>query len=194
GLLLYLGLPTNGPRIGSYANPKVAVLVVDIQEDYTGPNARRPYRDGTKIVQATNSLIGQAQEHGALVGYVANVFENPVIRLVTGGINAPGAPGTEIDARITRLPGAPTFKKGRGDAFSNPALDAWLRQNQVDRLVIVGLDAAHCVNATTRGALNRGYQVTLVTDGIATESRRTLEDLAREWQAAGAVVRSSMEW
>jgi nicotinamidase-related amidase len=86
------------------------------------------------------------------------------------------------------LTGAPTFTKGRSDSFSNPALDAHLRALQVDELLIVGLDAAYCVKATTRGALNRGYKVTVVSDGVATESGQSIENLARSYTDAGARV------
>jgi len=164
------------------------VLVVDIQEDYTGPKAAKPYRDADRIITATNTLLARAEEKGLVVVYIENVIENPVFRLLAGGMNAPGAPGTAVDSRILRVPGARTFSKGRSDSFSNPELEAWLAQNQVEQLYLVGLDGAYCVNATARGALNRGYKVTLVTDGIATETSSTLEELSAKWRKAGATV------
>jgi len=36
GLLLWLGAATSGPRIPAYPNPRTAVVVVDVQEDFTG--------------------------------------------------------------------------------------------------------------------------------------------------------------
>ncbi len=67
----------------------------------------------------------------------------------------------------------------RPDAFYTPALDACLRENPVDRVLITGLAGAYCVNATARGALNRGYKVTLFQDGIASESGKSMEKLAQ---------------
>jgi nicotinamidase-related amidase len=176
--------PTNGPRIPTYDQGKRALLVVDIQEDYTGKNARKPFHDGERVVFATNLLIENRERLGIdAVVYIQNELGNPVLRFLAGGLNAPGDPGTHMDRR---LPSAMTFTKGRSDAFSNPALDAYLRKLQVDQLYIVGLDAAYCVKATTRGALNRGYKVTVVTDAIATETGNSIEDLARGYVAAGA--------
>jgi len=192
--LLYWSIrPTTGARIGAYQEPRTALLIIDIQEDYTGPHAKKPYRDGDRIVQAANELLAQAVTKGVLVVYIQNVFDNPVMSLFTGGINAPGAPGTAMDRRLLKVPGAPTFAKGRSDAFSNPRLDTWLRVNRVARLLITGLDAAYCVNSTARGALNRGYRVTLYLDGIATESGTSIENLAHGWRAAGAQVRTGTE-
>ena len=190
----WLGAPTAGPPIGVYAAPRTALLVVDIQEDYTGPSARKRFCDGDRIVAAANTLIAQAQARNALVVYVQNVFANPLLSRLMGGLNLPGAPGTAMDRRLKSVPGAPTFAKTRGDAFGNPALDEYLRQNQVDRLLLVGLDGAHCVNSTARGALNRGYRVVLLEDGIATESGKSIAELARRWRAAGATVLPRMEW
>ncbi|MBI3131481.1 MAG: cysteine hydrolase [Acidobacteria bacterium] len=185
--------PTKGPRIATYPTPRTAVLVIDIQEDYTGPQAKKRYRDGDRIIAASNTLLAQAKAKGALVIFIENVIDNSIVSAFTGGINAPGSPGTEMDRRLIKVPGARTFTKGRSDAFSNPELDRYLRENQVERLLITGLDGAYCVDSTTRGALNRGYHVTLFPEGIATESGQTLEKLAQGWQKAGAKVKGVTE-
>ena len=180
--------PTTGPHIGTYATPHAALLVVDIQEDYTGAQARKRFRDSERIVAATNALLSQASAKNIAVIHIENVIDNPLIALLTGGLNSPGAPGTAMDRRLIPVAGSRTFSKNRSDAFSNPELDAYLRQNQVDHLLIVGLDGAYCVNATTQGALNRGYKVTLYLDGIATESNKPLDELAQRWREQGAEV------
>jgi len=178
--------PTKGPRIGAYPAPRAALVVIDIQEDYTGPQARKRFRDGDRIVAVSRALIDQAQAQGIPVIYIQNIVDNPLLSWMLGGVNAPGAPGTEMDARLPRHPVFRTFTKNRSDAFANPQLDAYLREQKVDHLLVTGLDAAYCVNASTRGALNRGYTVTLYTDGLATETGKPLEELATQWRALGA--------
>ena len=192
--LVFWGMrPTTGPRIGKYPAPRVALLIIDIQEDYTGPHARKRYRDGDRIVGVSNALLAQAQVKGAVVIYIENVIDNPVMSALTGGLNAPGTPGTEMDRRLIKVPGAVTFTKTRSDAFSILELDAYLRENHVDQLLITGLDGAYCVDATAHGALNRGYTVTVYQDGVATESRKSIEQLAQSWREAGAQVKTGME-
>lgn len=191
--LVYSGMrPTTGTQIKKHPAPRTALLIVDIQEDYTGPQAKKRYRDGDRIVMVSNALLAQAQAQGAVVVYIKNVIDNPIMSVLTGGINAPGSAGTELDRRLIKVPMARTFLKGRSDAFSSPELDAYLRENQVDQLLITGLDGAYCVNATANGALNRGYKVTLFQDGIATESSKSIEELAQTWREAGAQVRTGM--
>ncbi len=182
-------LPTSGPRIDTYAAPRTALIVIDIQEDFTGPQAKKRYRDGDRIIAASNNLLNQARKKGMPVVYIENVIDNPLIRLLAGGVNAPNAPGTATDRRLLQIPGAGTFTKNRADAFSNPALDAFLRRNQVNTVLLTGLDAAYCVNATAKGALNRGYRVTLFPEGIATESGKNIDRLIKEWREAGAEVK-----
>lgn len=189
--LVYLSMrPTTGTPIKKYATPRAALLIVDIQEDYTGPQAKKPFRDGDRIVTVSNALLAQAQANGAVVVLVKNVVDNPIMSILLGGINAPGSPGTEMDRRLIRSPAAMTFEKSRPDAFSTPELDAYLREKQVDQVFITGLDGAYCVSATARGALNRGYKVTLFEDAIATESGKSIEELAKSWREAGAQVKS----
>lgn len=188
--LLYANTrPTTGPRIGSYSTPRTALIIIDIQEDYTGPEAKKRYRDGDRIVAASNALLNQARHKGMPVVYIENVIDNRLIGFLAGGVNAPGSPGTAMDRRLLQIPGAETFTKNRADAFSNPVLDAFLRRNQVNKVLLTGLDAAYCVNATTKGALNRGYKVTLFPEGIATESGTRIDKLIKEWREAGAEVK-----
>jgi nicotinamidase-related amidase len=185
--------PTTGTQIKRYPAPRAALLIIDIQEDYTGPQAKKRYRDGDRIVRVSNALLAQAQAKGAVVVYIKNVIDNPIMSVLTGGINAPGSSGTEMDRRLIKVTEAMTFSKSRTDAFSTPELDAYLREKQVDQLLITGLDRAYCVNATARGALNRGYKVTLFQDGIATESGKSIEKLAQSWREAGAQVKTGTE-
>jgi nicotinamidase-related amidase len=182
--------PTTGPRIVAYTDPRTALIIVDIQKDYTGPQPKKRYKDGERIVAVSNALLEQAQAHGAIVVYIKNVIDNPVLSALTGGLNAPGSPGAEMDRRLRKVPGSRTFTKNRPDAFSNPELDTYLRENHVDHVLLTGLDAAYCVNATTRGGLNRGYKVTIFLEGIATESGKSIDHLAQGWREAGAQVKA----
>jgi nicotinamidase-related amidase len=176
--------PTEGARIPGYENPQTALLVVDIQEDFTGVHAKKPYKDGPRIVAVANELLARDYR----VVYIQNVVDNAFFRFLAGGLNAPGASGTEMDHRLLRVSGAPTMTKNRADAFSNPELDEYLRSLRVNHVIIIGLDAAYCINATLQGALNRGYKVTVATRGIATESGKSLSDLTRAWQKLGIDV------
>lgn len=71
----------------------------------------------------------------------------------------------------------PDFQPQEGDVvasqhwmssgFANTDLDLQLRKHDVDRVIIIGLRANTCIEATMRWASEAGYQVTLVRDAIA---------------------------
>src|SRR5512140_1208305 len=55
--------PTTGPRIAAGRQGK-AVVVIDLQEDYTGAHAKQPYAEPAKLVAAANQLIDAATAAG----------------------------------------------------------------------------------------------------------------------------------
>ncbi len=178
--------PTSGPRIGKYAEPKKALLIIDVQEDYT--NASNPlFADHETLIAATNRILDASSRLGLLPVYIRQeVPDNALGRMLSGGRALRGHPGARTDARVRQIAGAPDFPKERSDGFSNPALDEWLRAHQVDELYLVGLDAEYCVNRTARGALNRGYKVHVIRDAVTTRSSTPLSVLLEKIKANGA--------
>ena len=74
----------------------------------------------------------------------------------------------------------PEFKPQAGDivaqehwcssGFANTDLDLQLKQHSIHRLIVIGLIAHTCVEATVRYAAELGYQVTVVKDATASYS------------------------
>jgi len=178
--------PTDGPRIEAGLENS-ALLVIDVQRDYTADDAKKPFHDALRLIAEANRLIARADAEGWRVVFIRNeVADDVAHRMLTGGTTVEGTVGAEMDARLARPPGVREFRKSRGDAFSNDELDAYLRQERVGTVVISGLDAARCVKATTGGALNRGYRVIVAENAIATESGTRLEDLLQDYREMGA--------
>jgi ureidoacrylate peracid hydrolase len=51
--------------------------------------------------------------------------------------------------------------------FANTDLDLQLKKHGIDKLIVIGLIAHTCVEATVRFAAELGYEVTLVKDATA---------------------------
>ena len=58
--------------------------------------------------------------------------------------------------------------------FANTDLDLLLKRHGIDRLIVIGLIAHTCVEATVRFAVELGYDVTVVRDATADYSEREM--------------------
>jgi ureidoacrylate peracid hydrolase len=72
-----------------------------------------------------------------------------------------------------RLPRVPTSSAARdwcSSGFANTDLDLQLKKHGMHQLIIIGLIAHTCVEATVRFAAELGYDVTMVKDAMASYS------------------------
>jgi ureidoacrylate peracid hydrolase len=73
----------------------------------------------------------------------------------------------EIIDELTPLASDYVVEKRRDSAYQDTELDLWLRALKVDTLVFCGIDTYICVESTLRDAFNRGYDVILAEDAVA---------------------------
>jgi nicotinamidase-related amidase len=67
-------------------------------------------------------------------------------------------------------PPATVIDKTRYSAFTEPDLQAHLRERAPDALVVTGSETDVCVLATVLGAVDHGYRVILVRDAVCSSS------------------------
>jgi len=70
------------------------------------------------------------------------------------------------------LPGEAIFIKVVNSAFIGTELEQHLQDNNIEKLVVVGLTTDHCVSTSVRMASNLGFKVSLVSDATATFARK----------------------
>jgi nicotinamidase-related amidase len=80
----------------------------------------------------------------------------------------PGRPGFAIRAAIAPQPGETVLVKRICDTFTGTNLEQVLREAGIERLVTCGIQSDFCVDAAMRGAMNRGFGVTLAGDAHTT--------------------------
>ncbi|NIY74123.1 cysteine hydrolase [Thalassospira sp. HF15] len=156
--------PTKGKKINLSDRPNSALLIVDVQEDFTSPNSKHAYPADMvdKLITAINELVETANRNGSPVISIRQTFRgwyiNFLVKLLNEGRGSPKSKGLDLDERINGDIDH-DIVKARADGFSEPELDRVLDRQKVGKLIIVGLDGDFCLKATMQAALNRGYEV-----------------------------------
>ena len=185
---------TQGERIGNYAKPHKALLVLDIQKDFTGDAARMPVEtaQAARMIANVNSLIHYFDDNGEPVIYIRNVFPKKdfIANLFRNNAAVENSPGIEFDTRLF-MANDHIFDKSEPDAFSNAGLERYLIENNVSELFITGVFADQCVFWTSKGAMNRGYEVNYIKDAVASGSIKRINNAIARIERDGATVRNT---
>jgi nicotinamidase/pyrazinamidase len=191
----------NEPPFG----PGDALLVVDPQNDFC-PGGSLAVPDGDAIVPVVNAWIEAAGRANAPI-FVSRDWHplRTTHFLQFGGVwpahCVAGTHGAEFHPGL-RIPGTATVvSKGLGeteDAYSAfqarddsgaPFVEL-LRQRDVKNVYVLGLATDYCVKASALGALDAGFTVTVVQDGVravnlqADDGQRAVAEM----RAAGAQI------
>src|SRR4051794_8207782 len=67
-------------------------------------------------------------------------------------------------------PPAHVYDKATYSAFSSGGLASWLRERDVGGLLVTGAETDVCILSTVMGAIEYGFRVTIVTDGVCSSS------------------------
>lgn len=164
---------------------KRALLVIDIQEDATGNAARKPYENSKELINNVNSVIESSEKLGATVVYIKHELKSNLLnKIILGNKFIKGTSGSEIDSRI-KIVNNYIYSKNKGNAFSNPKLDNFLKQNGINEVFIVGLDASACVYRTSIGAIDKGYKAIVLEDAIVTSNMSRLPKILKNYKNKG---------
>lgn len=145
-------------------------MILDIQNDYFSDQARMPVAKHQiePTLNSINDLIKGAVKSNVPVIYIRNEFERTQVlsNLLRKFTALKGSKGAELDERLLRIDSV-FFSKNKPDAFNNPNLVTYLKNNDINELIVTGAFIEGCVTATVKGALARNFAVTVVRDAVA---------------------------
>lgn len=181
-----------------------ALLVVDTQNDYVDPGGARPVPGIEEIIPRIGEAVDVFRRAGKVIVHVVRLFlpdgsnvdpcrrwqfEKGELRAVVAGtwgsqLNAATSPGVELEAEML-LRGdfqelarnEYAMYKPRFGAFSGTRLHGFLRDRDVDSVVIVGITFPNCVLATQLGATDLDYRVGLVPEACTEVSEEGLRHM-----------------
>jgi len=137
-----------------------ALVVIDHQKAMFADPNMLPH-DGEAVTDRIAALIAAARRTGVPIFFVQH----------DGGPDDdfhPGKPGYPFHDKVAPRAGEDVTVKTRSSAFHGTDFDAKLKNAGIDHLVITGMQSEYCVTSAIRGAYERGYQLTLVSDGHST--------------------------
>jgi len=194
-------------------HPGVALIVVDVQNDFADPAGSLSVRGGADIIPIVNREASLARANGALVAYSQDWHpEHTPHFAADGGVwpvhcvrdtwGAALHPALDVpdDATLIRKGAngedgysAFTMRDAETGRTVPTDLRALLRDAGVESVVVVGLATDYCVRATAKDAVELGFHATVLTDAVAAvdlepgDGERALADL----DGAGVLLHST---
>ncbi len=150
----------------------LALLVIDVQQGLFERD--NPIFEAEQVLKNINTLITNARQAGVPVIFVQHANENTLIR---------DSGNWQLHPEIQPLEDEVIIHKLQGDAFIDTPLKDVLAEENATVLVVTGLLTHGCVKATSLGALKRGYQVLLVSDGHSNFSKDAPK-IIKKWNQA----------
>jgi capsular exopolysaccharide synthesis family protein len=179
------GKRTGLPRLNEGGSPRPALLVLDVPDAFTSsPGRYSPSSEASdRLIGTINGLSQVAAKFGITVIYAEQEREK----------KKDGNPAIRSDKRLKMVSGYSFVRSGR-DAFSNEQLDEVLRNYGIVHLFLAGLDGVTSIRQTARSALDLGYRVTFIRDGIFTAFESKWERLLKNFESAAAFAITSEEF
>jgi polysaccharide biosynthesis transport protein len=191
------GKRSPSPHSSENGSPRHALLVLDIPEVLNGSSKRySPSPEACdRLIATINGLSQAASKFGIMVLYAhqerASIVAGPLSRFPMRKSN--GKRKVRSDRRL-KMVSKYTFIKRGEDAFSNRELDDFLRKKGVAHLFLAGVDSAMSIKETAHSALDLGYRVTFIQDGIFTAYESRWERLLKTFESAAAFAIRSQEF
>jgi nicotinamidase-related amidase len=172
---------------------KAALLVIDFINDIVDPNgkiaASASYIAEHQVIEKANEAMAFARNNNipvilVKVGFTAGYLECPEHSPVFGKAKQYkalqlGTWGTEFHEKLKIEPQDLIIIKHRISAFYATALEAILRANQIDTLLLSGVSTHMAIASTAREAHDRDYQVVIIGDACGT-ANQALQDTTLE--------------
>lgn len=164
-----------------------ALLVIDMQNGCVGENHADFFQyDNELIMKNVNEAISHNQD--SVIIYIRNLMKKNFINKFAPVQILDGTPEAKLAEELDVVSDH-IFDKYTGDAFSNEKLAAFLKEQNITEVEVIGVDGGGCVALTALGAIKNGYKVIVNTKAIGTNPpfEKNKEKLFCKLKSKGAV-------
>lgn len=141
-----------------------ALLVIDAQQELIEGNENETsVFNKEELLKNINLVIEKAKEAEALVVFVRD-------KDVASGEGK----GFQVHQKINIPSVSMTFNKKATNSFYGTGLLDYLKDNEIEHLVIMGCQTEYCIDSAVRTATINGFDVTLAADGHSTRDSSVL--------------------
>jgi nicotinamidase-related amidase len=155
------------------------LLVVDVQVGVMA-EAWQAQRVITKVARS----VARARSHGVPVVWVQH----------SGDKLVPGSAPWQWVAELVPAEGEVLIHKRYNSSFEQTTLDEVLARHAATHIVLAGAATNWCIRATAYAALERGYDLTLVSDAHSTGTLDLGEGLTVEASQVVADLNTTLTW
>lgn len=141
-----------------------ALIVIDIQNDYF-ENGAIPLHKPIEASLNAAKIINDFRVKKLPIAHIQHISSNPELM----PIFIDGTNGVEIHDNVKPLDNEKVIKKFYPNSFRETDLLDYLKSNNIDEVVIVGMMTHMCIDATTRAAFDFGYKCTVIADACASK-------------------------
>lgn len=166
---------------------KTGLLIIDIQNDYFA-NGKNPLSAPEPAADNTASVLQLFRQKGLKVIHVQHISTRPGSTFFL-----PYTVGAEIYPKLKPADGEKIIIKHSPNSFSGTDLEQYLKDNEIENLVICGMMTHLCVDTTVRAAADLGYKCLLVSDATATKDLTFQEQKVEAAQVQTAFL-GAMNW
>ena len=155
---------------------KLALLVVDLVNDFTQPTGKVYYPSTGAMMPAVVRLINQVKEREILTIYIQQIVElaenerrgKTFISLRESCVEGTG--GALLDPRLPIDENDPIVVKRKASGFFKTNLEELLIGNGIEAVAIIGTKTNVCVRATAVDASMREFRTYLISDCVSTNT------------------------
>lgn len=139
-----------------------ALLIIDIQMFYF-PGGSVPLVEPEKAAQNAAQVLNYARNNNILVIHIKHNANS----------------GSEIHQLVSPIDGEKVISKSEANAFSGTDLLDYLKEKNIEELIITGMQTHMCVEAATRAAYDLGFTCTVIEDACATRDLKFKDKIVK---------------